>query len=98
MCKIKNAPISKIRARGMRILWCDVKLLLWRMYGVFRFISIPMCFAAVFGRFTPFFLPVILFMCCIELKLMGDVAHPINAKIEEIKNAKIVFRMRNNNY
>ena len=96
MYKNKNAPISRIKAFRVRILWCDTKLLLWRMYSALHFVLIPICFAAVFGRLAPFFLPVILFACSVELRLIGDTSHPINVKIEKIKKARNDFRTRIN--
>lgn len=94
MGKNKNALTAEIRAYRMELLWNNIKLISWCIYSLFHIIMIPTAFAVVFGKYAPFFLPVILFVCHKELKLISDAAHPINTKIESIRTAKNEIRAK----
>ena len=94
MDKNKNALTAKIRAYRTKLLWCDIKFISWCFYSLFHIVVIPIAFAVVFKRYTPFMLPVMLFMCHKELKLISEATHPINIKIENIKDAKNELRSK----
>lgn len=88
MTKRKNALTTEIRACRYEILWCNIKLFAWYVYGVFHLIMIPAVFAVFLGRYAPFLCPIILFICYKELKLISDNTHPVNTKIENIKQQR----------
>lgn len=90
--KYKSALTSEIKTDKLELCWCNVKLFSWYAYSLFHLVAIPVVFAAIFGRYTPFLLPAIIFISYKELMLMECEDNPINLKIKSINNHKTKFK------